>query len=59
MNAIIITYVIKQYHCTNTLGIICITSVQAIHTCRSAVAIRTVALYLTDANCEIQPNECV
>jgi len=36
INAIIITYVIKQYHCTNTFGILCITSVQAIHNCRSA-----------------------
>jgi hypothetical protein len=41
------------------LGIICITSVQEIHTCRSAVVTRTVALYFTDANCETQPNECV
>jgi hypothetical protein len=56
INAIIITYFIKQYHCTNTFGTFCVTSVQAIQNCPSAPETRTVALYLTDVNCQIQPN---
>ena len=31
INAVIITDIIRQYHCTNTLGILCITSVPATH----------------------------
>jgi len=35
INAVIITNVIiRQYHCTNTLGILCITSVPATHNSR-------------------------
>jgi hypothetical protein len=48
INAVITTYVIRHYNCTNTLGILFITSVQA----------KTDDLaYLSDTNCLIQANE--
>ena len=52
INAITIIYIIRQYQCTNMLSILCISSVQAIHSGRQKLAT------LSDTNCQIQPNEC-
>ena len=40
INTVIITYIIRQYHCMNTLGILCITSVYAIHNSRQKLTPR-------------------
>ena len=61
INAIIITYIITQYQCTNTLGILCITAVQAIHACsqklNTALLTQTFAVNLSDSECQIQPKD--
>jgi hypothetical protein len=58
VSAVTITYIIKC-HCTNSLGILCISAVQAIHNGRQKPKTALLpAPYPSDTNCQIQRNKC-
>ena len=64
INAVIITIIIRQYHCTNTIGILCITSVLATHPWRppgtkNTTVTRTVSLYLSDTRCQYSQKNAI